>query len=166
MNSVVKIEEGYREKPPEVKKISGAPPDAKSDGYSWRRGVLRERRSRLESKIVLPELVLRIAYTIRERENEGPQKKDKKTQQKVTGRPVRADPQSVREGMNSVVKIKEGYREKPSEVKKVARALNDTKSDGYSSRRDVFREPRCANNVRNGQRAQRTTCARDNVRKG
>ena len=133
MNSLVKIEEGYREKPSEVKKIARALPDAKSDGYSSGGGVFREHRSRLESKIVLPELVLRIADTTRERQNEEPQKKDKKTQHKITGRPVRADPQTVREGMIWDVKIEEGYREKPSEVDKVARAPPDVKSDGYPS---------------------------------
>ena len=42
---------------------------------------------------------------------------------------MRADPQPVREGMNWDVEIEEGYREKPSEVKKIARALPDAKSD-------------------------------------
>ena len=86
--------------------------------------------------------MLRIAYTIRERQNEEAQKKNKKTQENITGTPVRADPQSVREGMNWDVEIEEGYREKPSEVKKIARALPDAKSDGCSSGGGVFRERR------------------------
>ena len=74
-----KIEEGYRGKPSEVEKIACALPDAKSDGYSSGGGVFRERPTRLESKIVLLEFVLRIADTIRERQNEEAQKKNKKT---------------------------------------------------------------------------------------
>jgi len=79
LNSVVKIEESYREKPSEVKNITRSLPDAKSDGYPSGGGVLRERQSRLESKIVLLELVLRIVDTIRKRRIEGTQKKNKKT---------------------------------------------------------------------------------------
>ena len=73
------MEESYREKPSEVDKVARAPPDAKSDGYPSRGGVFRERRSRLESKIVLPELMCRNADTSRERQNGEAQKKEKKT---------------------------------------------------------------------------------------
>ena len=63
---------------------------------------------------------------------------------------MRADPQTVREGTNWDVKIEEGYREKPSEVDKAARAPPDAKSDAM----DTPREEAFSANANRGWRAK------------